>query len=105
MLVGLLRCILEDLAADPFGRANSLLGFSSILTYHDHSPEHASNVSHLLDILNDLPLDGVDAMLLLTRVVVVRHGQESVSTLATHSANSGDTDESPHCVVDFPFDI
>ena len=110
MFVCLLQSILSDMAADQLLRANSLLGFSFYLTYNNDSPEHASNVSDLLAILNDLPVNAVRAMLLLTREVIVRHGHDSVSTLTTHySGNSGDgggsggTDPSPHGVVNFPF--
>ncbi|KAI2493576.1 hypothetical protein MHU86_20969 [Fragilaria crotonensis] len=102
MLVGHLQSLLEKPHADPFGRTNMLLGFLYNLTHHDNSQEHTSNVSDLLTILTDLPLDAVRAMLLLTRDIVVRGGPDSVSTLSS-SLNSGHTDESPNDVAGILF--
>ena len=102
VLAGLLQLLL-DMAANPLGRTNILLGLPHILICHDDSTAHASNVSHLLAILTDLPLDAVEVMLLLTgtREVFFRRGIDSVSALTSHF--SGDTDESPHGVTDYPY--
>jgi hypothetical protein len=103
LLAGLLQLLL-DMAANPLGRTNILLGFSYNLICHDDSTEHASNVSHLLAILTDLPMDAVEVMLLLTgtREVFFRRGVDSVSALTSHFSGA-DTDESPHGVTDFPY--